>query len=383
MSLHHLCPSGRLRAAGILLCITAALHEAGAQRVTSAVDLQTTRLQYADTVDATAAGISPSLRLDWDRAMLGAWGTYAQLGHAWSADGSVGASLFTPSAGPLSAELASTLGGSTHQDGTRTGSAIALGRVHLDAARAGAWIGGGGGSTWDGRTWRALREGDFGAWLSNGPASLTITAEPTVVDDTIRYADLGAEASLRTGIFELGAVAGTRAGSRLPALASNPTTWGSVSATAWLFPRVALLASAGTYPVDYTQGFPGGKFASVGVRIALSRRTSETLAESPLGAAPASEDVTSFDIASGARGVRTFRVHAPGARTVEISGDFTQWQPRRLTPAGNGWYTIAMPIASGTYQMNMRVNAGPWLVPPSLTSVRDEFGASTGLLVLP
>lgn len=355
---------------------------AAAQRVTSSLDVQGTRLRYADTVDATATGLTPSVRLDWSHALLRASGTYAQLSSAWSADGGVDGALFSPSRGPLSAELAGSVGGSTHQDGTRTGMAIGMGRLHLDGESAGLWVGAGGGATSDGFVWRGVKQGEAGAWLSNGPASLTLTAEPTIVDDSIRYTDMTAEGGWTAGRLELDAVGGARAGAHLPSVASNATAWGSVRAVVWLASRVALLGSAGTYPVDYTQGFPGGRFASIGVRLSLTPRARAVPEIEPAAAVPAVGGISTLQLVPGAKG-SVLRVLAPGARSVEVNGDFTGWTPRALTPAGQGWFTLPAPIASGTYQMNVRVDGGTWIVPPSLTVVRDEFGGSSGVLVVP
>lgn len=374
-------PGGFLSLAA-LLAAGAISGRAGAQRVTSSLDVQGTRLRYADTVDATATGLTPSVRLDWGHGLLSASGTYAQLSSAWSADGSVDGAVFTPSRGPFSAELAATVGGSTHQDGTRTGMAIGMGRLHFDGQSSGLWIGAGGGATSDGFVWRGVRQGEAGAWLSNGPASLTLTAEPTIVDDSIRYTDLTAEGGWTAGRLELGAVGGARAGAHLPSVASNATAWGSVRAMVWVASRVALLGSAGTYPVDYTQGFPGGRFASVGVRLSLSPRARP--AEVPVPVEPvaaAAGGVSKVQLVPRANGA-VLQVFAPGARTVEVNGDFTGWTPRALAPAGQGWFTLPAPIAAGTYQMNVRVNGGEWLVPPSLAVVRDEFGGSSGVLVV-
>ena len=356
-----------------------------AQRVTSTLDVQGTRLRYADTVDATATGLTPAVRLDWKYGLLSASGTYAQLSSAWSADGAVDGALFTPSRGPLSAELAGTAGGSTHQDGTRTGMMIGMGRLHLDGESAGLWIGAGGGATSDGFVWRGVKQGEAGAWVSNGPASLTLTAEPTVVDDSIRYTDMTADAGWTAGRLELDAVGGARGGAHLPSVASNATAWGSVRAVVWLASRVALMGSAGTYPVDYTQGFPGGRFASIGVRLSLTPRARAVPeigpSPEPVAAAVAG-GVSRVDLVPGGKG-SVLRVLAPGARSVEVNGDFTSWAPRALIPAGQGWFTLPAPIASGTYQMNVRVDGGTWVVPPSLTVVRDEFGGSSGVLVVP
>jgi 1,4-alpha-glucan branching enzyme len=76
------------------------------------------------------------------------------------------------------------------------------------------------------------------------------------------------------------------------------------------------------------------------------------------------------------------RVDAPTARLVEISGDFTNWTPLQLAPAGGGSWSTTLPIRSGKYQMNVRVDGGPWIVPPGLLSMLDEFGGTVGLLVI-
>lgn len=353
-----------------------------AQRIVSSLDAQGNRLRYADTLDAAAIGLTPSLRLEWNNATLSASGTYAQLAHAWSADGSLDASVFTPSTGPLSAELAGTLGGSTHQDGTRTGAAVGIGRLHLDGTSVGAWLGAGGGATSDGFVWRGVREGDAGAWFGNGPATLTLTAQPTMVDDSIRYTDLSAAGSWRGRIFELGAVVGARTGAHLPLLTGSPTAWGSVNAVAWLLPRVALLASAGTYPVDYTQGFPGGRFLSAGVRLSLTPRVLPA-APAATEVAPSGSGVSELQLAGAAGSRRTLRLRAVRAHSVDVRGDFSGWQPRALARSADGWYVLATPLAPGTYQMNVRVNGGEWTSPPSLATVRDEFGGVTGVLIVP
>jgi hypothetical protein len=69
---------------------------------------------------------------------------------------------------------------------------------------------------------------------------------------------------------------------------------------------------------------------------------------------------------------------------VEITGDFTNWVPVRLTPASGpaAAWSVTLPINTGKYQMNIRTDGGPWTVPPGLLSMLDEFGGSVGLLVV-
>lgn len=356
---------------------------AEAQRIASTLDAQAIQLRYADSLNASATGLAPTLRLDWDNLMLRASGTYAQFAHAWSADGSVDASVFTPAVHALSGEIGGTLGGSTHQDRTRTGTAIGMARLHLDDANVGAWVGAGGGVTSDGYVWRRVRQAEAGAWLWTGPATLTLIAQPTLVSDSIRYTDVTAEGSWRGGIVQFRAIAGTRAGARLPYNASSATTWGSLSAVAWVLPRIALLASAGTYPIDYTQNFPGGRFVSAGVRLSLTGRSRPELSRVRLEPEVAASGVSTLQLVRAADGKRTLRVRVPGANIVEVNGDFTGWQPRALIQEGDGWYELSAPIAPGTYQMNIRMNGGAWAPPPSIPTVRDEFGGLTGVLVVP
>lgn len=366
-----------------LVAAGAVPRKAAAQRVVSTLDAQGIRLRYADTVDATATGLSPTLRIDWDRAMVRASGTYAKFAQAWSADGSLDASVFTPSIGPFSAALGGTLGGSTHQDGTRTGSAIGRGRLHLDERAVGGWLGAGGGVTSDGFASHRVREGEAGVWWGEGLASLTLAVAPTAIDDSIRYTDLTAEGNWRGSTFEFSAIAGTRAGSRLPLAASSATGWGSVNAVAWLLPRVAVLGSVGTYPVDFTQSFPGGRFVSAGVRLSLSPRMRPTASRLDDG-----RDVTSgggIDIQLGplVGGGKALRIRAPDAHAIEVNGDFTGWSPRAMTREPGGWFALSVPLVRGTYQMSVRINGGEWTPPPSLPTVRDEFGGVVGVLIVP
>ena len=40
-------------------------------------------------------------------------------------------------------------------------------------------------------------------------------------------------------------------------------------------------------------------------------------------------------------------VHAPDAKRVEVTGDFTDWQSLALRPAGGGLWEVVLPITSG------------------------------------
>ncbi|MGH7460731.1 MAG: glycogen-binding domain-containing protein, partial [Longimicrobiales bacterium] len=185
-----------------------------------------------------------------------------------------------------------------------------------------------------------------------------------------------------TGI-ELDATAGHRAGERLPVLGGTDKTWGSVNVVAWVKPWAGLVAGAGTYPVDLTQGFPGGHFVTLGARFRASPR--KQVMPAPIvqngEALAATGAITAFEAVPSLNGFTTLRIRAPGAAGVEIMGDFTDWQPLSLKPGG--WWTATLRIKPGTHQMNARINGGDWFVPPGLSVLKDEFGGSVGILIVP
>jgi hypothetical protein len=378
-------------AAALVLAANSAA--APAQRVTSSVDIAGASLWYADSIRAMGSTISPALSVDWSRATIAASGTVSRLENdGVSAQGVVAPSLYTPSAGPLALELGGSFGGSTHRDGTHTGEMLATVRAHLMSASRGGWIGAGAGRTWDGAIWRGVRLGEAGAWLQNERTIALATASPIVVDDSIRYTDLQVAVRYKLNNLELGFTAGARSGQVASALGGTARTWGSASLTTWIHPNVAVVASAGSYPVDLTQGFPGGRFATVALRFAARHGVAS---ERPLTASRASSamaagaeetkasGVTQITVQSAGGNRRVIRVRASAAQSVELNGDFTGWEPVQLGRQGDGWWSVTLPIEPGTYQMNVRVNGGVWIVPPGLTAVADEFGATVGILAIP
>lgn len=345
-------------------------------------------MRYADSIDATALALTPALWAESSRTSVALSGTLSQFTSGiWSAQGGGNASLFTRRVGLLLGEIEGAGGGSAHEDGSRTGQLLASTRAHISGRDHGVWLGAGLGQTWDGDTWRDVRQGEVAAWARVGEITTFASATPVVVGDSIRYTDARLAAGVNLQRVELSASAGIRGGNRLPTLGGTAKSWGSASATGWISSRVAVVASAGTYPVDLTQGFPGGRFASLSLRLGTRRfpppssslsRLEDLRSTSP-GNSPGSP---AFEIRDTAAGVRELRVRAPSAKSVEIMGDFTNWSPVALSDAGDGWWSIALGIAAGIHEINMRINGDRWIVPPGLTARSDEFGGSVGILVV-
>jgi hypothetical protein len=349
-----------------------------AQSTVAVIDAGAARMRIADSISATALSLSPAVRITGPLASLAASGTMSRLGVATTHSGALDASLSTRRRGALSGEIEAVAGGSAHDDGTRTGQWIALARLNASRAGRGVWIGGGMGATWAG-AWRPLVQGDAGAWLARSDLTAALTVSPTIVDDSIVYADLLVSAHRERGLWELDGSLGGRAGQQLPNVPADRRLWGSASATRWLTPTIGLVASAGMYPVDFAQGYPGGEYAS------LSLRWRPVLSRSLMSVEPADagDPVRAFQARRVAGDRYELRVLAPSAGSVEVSGDFSAWAPLRLVADARGWWVTTTSLSSGTHEVAVRIDGGAWRVPPGLPPLTDEFGGRSGLLAVP
>ncbi len=382
-----------LRVSAVQTAVLCILHGAGliapvavqAQETGASVDIGGMSMRYADSIDATAIALTPTFWTGSRLTSLVVSGTLSQFtSSGWSAQGAGAASAFTRRIGLLMGEIEGAAGGSTHNDGSRTGQALAMARAHLAQTTRGAWIGAGAGRTWDGVEWRNVRQAEVAAWARMASFTAFASASPVVVDDSIRYTDAQLSGSVNLARVELAASGGFRSGSRLPTLGGTAKSWGSASITGWFRPRLAIVASVGTYPVDLTQGFPGGRFASLSIRIGSRRFPASTASLSQLEDFPMSSRSVppSFEMRSAGGSSRELRVRAASAQSVEVMGDFTDWQPLGLHLGGDGWWSITLPIAAGIHELNIRVDKGSWSVPEGMASKTDEFGGSVGILVV-
>ncbi|HEX6535165.1 MAG TPA: glycogen-binding domain-containing protein [Gemmatimonadaceae bacterium] len=361
-----------------------------AQSVVGSLDAGEVGVRYGDSATISSLALTPALRVELPRATLNASGTYSVSGSGdWSAQGALSASLFTGRLGPLRPEIAGDAGGSTHADGVRTGQLSATLRLHLMRGTWGAWAGGGGGGAWDGEASHQLAIGDVGAWARWRAATFVATATPTHVSGGGDYTDAQLSVRWVNDRVELGGSLGARAGRALALGDGGRRAWGSGSATLWFGEHLALVGAAGSYPVDLAQGFPGGRYATLALRLASRRphpgaaaRRGDARRGVDGGASAAGVDRFALADASGGGRERVVRVHAPRAARVEVAGDFTDWRPVALAPAGHGWWTATLPIAPGTHQVNLRLDGSRWVAPPGLTVITDEFGGSFGLLTV-
>ena len=63
-------------------------------------------------------------------------------------------------------------------------------------------------------------------------------------------------------------------------------------------------------------------------------------------------------------------------------GDFTDWRPVPLVPAGEGRWSLDVALSKGLHHLYVRFDNGAWSVPAGTASVDDDFGGRTGLFVV-
>lgn len=155
-----------------------------------------------------------------------------------------------------------------------------------------------------------------------------------------------------------------------------PAPWGTLEASMEWTPRVAVVGGFVAAPRRGLVLDPGRRVGTLGFRVIPAP-------VAPRRPAPEPPPPRRFEARPGQGGELVLAVSAPHARYVELAGDFTTWEARRMRRAPGGWWELPVRLGAGRYQVNIRVDGARWMPPPGLPSVRDEFGGTVGILVVP
>ena len=403
--------------AGLVACLVAhALvpHAATAQ-FSSAIDLSSRSARPGADSWQSQLAVSPFARFDHPRFSIdGRWTAIGGNGQQLDGYGDLAATYFSPTRLGLQLSVTGFADRSLLNDtygvsrfGTDT-------RLSFRTGNGGAWLGREisrdnkstplsavprvSGGAW--RQWGSMmvtvsmasfgsREGRRGpatsAWTTptnKPPGSLDTNGVRTL--DTIVVRDSGSagtprdwndtQVALHWGVGRL-AFRGV-VGTRLFTTNVPNETWGEVQGTLALGPDLALIAASGVHPASAAYGLSRARFLEVGFRVAPSALLKPRLPASvrPVAAA--------FEVGSADRGQRTLRVRVPNARTVELSGDFTNWKPITLSRADDDRWETTLPIPPGIHRLAIRVNGDAWTPPPGVSSVPDEFQGNVGVIVV-
>jgi hypothetical protein len=196
---------------------------------------------------------------------------------------------------------------------------------------------------------------------------------PATTTAASRYNEAELLAQHRIGRLEVSANAGARFGEQRDAT----PPWAALELAFPMRGNLDLTLSGGRRPDRPELGQLAGSFALLGLRL---RSRPPAADEAPF--APAPPPPFSARPAGGTMWI--IEVHRPGARTVELTGDFTGWSPlrmERLRGSADLW-RLRISIAPGLHHVALRVDGDSWSVPPGLPVVPDGFGGETGLLEL-
>ena len=381
------------------LAFTALAAGAARAQVVGTLGAGTGRVTYDDMPRMTVVSLTPAVLFEGERTTLSGTASFTRFdGGIWSAQALAAGSRFTDALGLFRGELSAHGETNSHRGTLRTAQAIAQGRGHLvGGGDRGLWLGAGAGHVWRSPEGGGLLRADAGAWAQLGDATLRLTATHNIVrtstrvvteapnlnaevidtrnasvaKGTLRYLDTEAHVSWSGGRVALEALAGRR----MVRDGGHANTW-LLGGSVMLTERLALVGASGSSAFDIAQGLPGGRYATIALRIT-------TRAGGPL-------ELRSRSRAT-ARGMETWReqdgtvllvVHAPRARRVELMGDFTDWRPLVMRREADDHFAARIRIPAGSYRINVRVDGGTWTAPPGTTPVADEYNGAAGLLVV-
>jgi len=362
-----------------------ALRASGAQSSVS-LDVGAARVEYDGFLPSAAVSASPAFRFTTPSASFSARGTWLgfESGNS-SVQGLLAGSVFTPAFGRWRGEVSATAGASSYRGLASFSHLLARGRVHYLRNSGGSWLSATlGQASYDYGT-HPIGAVAVGVWRGQRGLTFTFAVSATRVSDT-SYADVEGSGYWQAGRVELEGSLGARSGR-----GGGQGVYGEAVATWALSRPLAVTLGIGRYPTDPIRGSVSGRYASIGLRVTgFSPRPPPRSAPAwpqypvvPVPIAGSNGHLVAATVAVElAPGGPMLVVRASGAASVEIMGDFTDWQPVMLTPLGDQW-RLEVRLPSGLRRLNVRVNGGPWSVPAGATLEHDEFGAVVGTIVVP
>ena len=360
-----------------------------AAQTTATVDVGVSTVRYDGFLPSGARSLTPAFAWERPGAAVTARGTYLRFESGRrSLQGLIAASLFTPPSllpHRWRGELSLSAGGSSYADFASFWHATGEARLHfVTGGGGGAWIGVTGGRTSYVRAPRPVAVAGVGVWTRRAEVTVAASATRSIVGDTA-YSDVGSTLHARRGRVEVDGSLAARVWSR----GAGHGVYGEASATYTLGERTALFVSGGRYPTDPVSGSVAGRYASAGLRLRTALPRPRAIRDpKPLSRAPANGDggagfIARLEIQPAPDGTVRVVVHAPTAATVELAGDFTDWQPVTLRRTGEDMWERVLRIPSGVHRINVRIDGGTWTAPAGTTRAEDEFGGEVGIVAVP
>jgi hypothetical protein len=144
-----------------------------------------------------------------------------------------------------------------------------------------------------------------------------------------------------------------------------------LTAAFWQSESRAWTISLARQPPDWVRGADAAQWVAVGMRFYEPRpATARAARVRPVVTVIAGDSA------------RRIRVVAPGARTVELMADFTEWAPVPLA-AEREAFEGTFSVSPGTHRVVVRIDGGAWRPAANTPAVDDDLGGRVGLLAVP
>jgi hypothetical protein len=370
-------------AIGGLLVLSGMGRPLGAQRQ-SALDVGVSIVRFLDD-SSTVAGPSLALTSEAEGRRLFGVANLGGVGTVGAASGS--ASLVGGVRAPLarrwilegSAELFGVAGTDVHSAATATAAGRVIRRVNDGGvwSRAAASIshreaGGLPAEALELGAWWSWARARVSAQLLDQRAKAQLFAGPRrdllVGTLPVHYQEGTVATRLEGDAVSLELAAGLR---RDPDAASELEPIVSVTAAFWQSESRAWTLSVARQPPDWVRGADAAQWIGVGMRLYEPRPSIARAARIRPVVTVMPDDAQ-----------RRVRVLAPGAHTVELMADFTEWASVTLSPS-HDVFEGSFALSPGTHRLVVRVDGGAWRPAANTPAVDDDLGGRVGLLVVP
>ena len=394
-------PTAALFALSIALCIPQC--EASGQ-IVSRLQAGAVMSSTPGLVPASALSLSPDFRYDGDAIKISAAGSAWINGNSWQfADGELSGTVDSPTRHHLRAQLVANASRAYYDALNQNDQIEAEARVHLVfSQQGGLWLESGVARPWRVAVVSSVDVAGAGAWTNVGGATLTGTytnfsftqiASPNDSTGTLEsctnqvegsrclrqshFSDVQGSVHWEKAFLELSGQTGYRFGDAAD-VTPDSRRWASASAVVWFAHDMAMVVGGGRQPANPARGLPARNYANLGVMLAAWPAI--TAGGVPIEAR--ASEIRRFDVDPAGTSLERIQVRIAGVQSVEIMGDFTDWQPITMVQRGRDVWEALLPIGSGVHQLNVRVDGGKWLPPPGTPTMRDGFSGEVGVLVV-
>jgi hypothetical protein len=375
------CPFVAVATTAVLLGGPASL----AAQASGSVDVGGSWVDYEGYLGSGAMFVSPTLRFDTPNTSLGASGNYVVFESGRHIMQGLAAGAWRVDiAQRFRGEVSGSAGLNVYDDNPGYGHVLGRARLHFTGKLSGVWGGTATGQSYEGSTSTTPYEVEVGVWTVIENMALSAVATQTW-NAGVEYLDVVGTMRWRDEHLEVNGSLGLRAASE----GGGEGVYGELRTQIPIWRRLSAQVSGGRYPSDHVRGAISSNYVSVGFRLDAFRSPPPTtpvpvralFRELERPGAP-DQGEARLSVPTSLEDLHTIRVEAPGAREVDVTGDFTDWQPIPLRRMDGGQWEVTLRILPGVHRVNVRLNGGTWIVPRGLRVEVDDFGGSVGILVV-